>query len=1692
MPLDELVDFAALGISVSDTETTGLNRERNGLTEIASIRGFMEEGKPRLKLFHSFILPLRPAYQDYLRQCEEAKRNGTPPPPYDRRLYEYAIEPAALAVTGTEIERKRKDGPITGLKINGKHVDARPFYEVMNDFLAFTRHGDQDVYYNAPFDRPFLGALIGDVLTHRLAGTDIHMQPAFQQDERLPKNVRATFREYAHTSYHALKPSQQLHILAGVRGLVDVPSSYTNPALYQCLYYGFLAKNGFGPSNTLDDATRALVDAGHGKRGDHSGVEDVIMAARVGLRLANPGIHEMRGLYETILRRVDPHGQALALAPRIRRPRKERVEGDIALQFSAAPESLGEDAVRFWEFLAAFKEAPRINSRLPRHVLRFDEAQHLAVINAERKQPLSLNFLKKCVFFKQMLDSPVLYTMRPYDSTGNRIDVVLRCIDPASGERQVVRDVHYGSLRANVAFLEAHPTQAAGYLSLISRLRKVNRAVGMVLLRERGDSSVDIIVKGHLRAFGECLMHIPPGIDPQQALPALERELETQIKLGIIPEVGHFGEDTDTLSEDDPDELSTQPRKDRHEDAHSSAYTSSHLEDGGQRMSLTLSTAAFACIARRLGESEDSLLSGGVLPTANGAVLVSRQEDKILLRGPTGAFYDFIEMKPGTLSEKPSNLIRDASWLLYRLERIPGTYGLRLEGDMAILDQRDGVDVEALGLLYHVGIPFKAYGTSIKVDAQQLMKNAFHWSLTLSRTQKERKEQIDAAMEGRNPPARGYKEPQRFLQSAQHALLSGKAGAFEMNEKRDCWLLDTAQASGEQPIHHPLLKSAQGIELVYGTKGLIPESSDIKGVHTFRPLFLRDGSMTVHASPLLLALASYRLAQMHIDTSLFPTPSQDSWHVPADTRVKTIQALTEASRFLYWLGKQTGSERLCIESMELHTSGRVTFHLPHLRFLGDTLVYTEALRAYTHLSDVSSDKHIRHLQHHLPDPRKVDARQGDVMQLARSVFEHIDTIDALHHSLNQYLRLFGAAEHAGDPEALIFADALRDDLATLGVLLHELAATPHKHAPMPEVWQAVQTAQEKLAAAVFGNEHLKEDLAVARKALVGGVDADGGVRAETGHGLGTVLLDAALEAARYDPVHFSRDTMVPYRQQVERLLGDSQGRPYPYYARHAAMRYLLELRDASDPVSLQDKVAHYLLAEAFPSYSSAQCEALLALYRHGRTPGTEDQLRLEFLARRSRNAPTEADTLLQQYDLLTHPKTAQLSFDEWLRHHPQPSLEEDVRKAYQRRGKLYIQMATLLNPNRDDTPAFQADYLARGERCLSRAEWTDERIKNFRVRASGQYFSDARKAHIRKEVEFSPDMAHASRRDLLLTIDHEGHEERFKALRLENAYTGYQKNCERLTEDIADPYYLHKQRMRLLGHVEKSLDETHDLLMSKYHHVRDLQGLLALLQQDHAIAGHLDNPAARIGEIGKAVRPIPELTGLHDDTLTQIQDYIAQLRSTLHTHFSGQLNTQKIEHSKDADDTLSCELTDLQHAFTEWRKEKPRTIPAALPEHLYSWLDRASQRLFRVAGVEAVMLDKTTRQVECRVRLPHDKMKRAQYWAELRLAAVGLGLRLPAMPENGGEIHTLQLPLLRRVQRNETAFDAPARPHDIRQAIGAFAVKEGLPAEDEKSFVSRVMKQPDPRSLPKALARAKRHGSNTDEISLMLTVPRQR
>ena len=1732
LPAHELAALADLTpdspLCISDTETTGLNRDRNGLTEIASIRAMRKThgSAPRLELFHSFILPFRPEYQDYLEDCAHAKDAGLPLPPYSRSRYEYEIEPQALAVTGTEILRDRLDGPITGLKVNGKPVAGVPFYAAMDAYLHFTSNGSNEAFYNAPFDAPFLGKLIADVRSYNLARANAHHGHEVQPYATLDADAQHLIHEYADHDYASLTPQQRSNLVKALRPLADIPDPYRNPAHYRCLMYNFLTQFGFGPRSTLDDAIRLTgVDSEHGGRGDHSGIEDVLLAARVALKLIDPETSQIRkihALYGEMLRRVDPHG-SVHEAPQRLNKRGEIVEGDIQLSFSQAPSMLSKKAQHFWGFIEAFDEVTKRNNRVPHHLLHIDTNNHHAVVNVERKNPLILSFLKKSIAQQQAMDSKALTTITPYDSTG-KVDVTLQAIDPATGLPRIIEDIPFGALNANRTFLEAHHEYAENYLTLMAQLYKSDPRVGMVLFRDREDGKSQAVIRGHQRAFGECILPLPHGEELTRAqCEALRESLQVQLKLGAIPNVQQFIPDSEIEEQRDTlrveDELAADSKRILHTEQ--PQFVSELLGTSSNTMQMTMSPLMFACIAYRLGNTPDGLIKKGGVDTLHGRINIRHPRngtgEHYILNGQLEAFHDVVEVDHGSQhhprdaispdGEKPTTLIQDASWLLHRLQRIPGTYGITIKDNMAILDQRAGVDLEALGLLFRVGIPFKAYDRSIKVDIHQLMENAFHWSKELDRAQSERKQERDDDV----APENARFAPPRFLRDVRNHLWHGDAKALEVNEKRQCWILDSSRAMHGQPQHHLLEQHGDGIRLNFANKRLIVEESDIQGPQRLRLTPLMHGGVSVRATPLVLYIATHRLAQRGVDSTSFADPLHPTiWRIPEVHRTLATHTLREASRFVYWLSKATGSERQSIQHMALHAEdGAIICAIPSLAFLARPALFKQMLDVHRDLSDISVDMWIRSLQpgyrrqpssssdSGLPDPYYADRRRDDLLKMVETVRHKSEVMVQLTRRLEDYNKHLGGKGHERNPSSINLTNLLRDDLSTLGLLRHELSSADHAlgspSAHSAQWLASIHLAQTQLGNVAFGAIQLRDDIENARKTIAGTGQQSIGLMGRTAQSMAMAIGEYAEYILRTGPDSDLDIAMQPYHEALAGLVGnDAKDEILQPHAQIAAMRHLLRMATAGTKRPEDAKIADYLLTIGYPEYKPKQRKALLRLYSDGATEtGIAD---INRLFPHFKGVDAKDHWLIRQHQLLTVSAGKPESREAWEAYHPEilEAVEKEIASAYRKRGKHYLRMARIKAEGDLSSDQLLSGYcLGLARECFERSDWshhkiekeiraTEQKINRFRNGDMSARLSSATVAETHEHIALHTAGNAGSKEDLLKTINLPDQEAHAREHILAKAYKRYCSDIDAMhAERIIAPYAGLKQRRALIGDIKKTLKESLDLLKAKPHHVRHIQHALSLLQQDSNLTQSFANEAAiRPQEIGEKINTTPDHVGITDSTLADIHGAIAAQHAYIRDNFLGLLGQHGIEPAATADQSVTIRAQDMVHLFDLWRGEKIRTktrkesAPKEIPHHLHPWLTRAAERLFTCPVVTAVALTKSATDVTCQIELPLEETKRTRAWAQLQLATTGLGLRLPDMPPQETTSIDMVIPLTQRVVRQEQGFDAETTPRQTARALRHFAMSEGAATSHAQHMVEKSMRHArNTRALENALAR---------------------
>lgn len=1631
---DELAQLEALGLTISDTETTGRPPQDLGLTELASQKAVRDaQGHLRHLSFRVNILPFRPLYQDYLGACKAARKRGEPPPPYDRRKYEYEIDPKALAVTGTRFIRQPLNGPITAMEINGKRIKAYPFYEVMEDFLTFTNHGVKDCYYNMPFDATVLAGQISDVRAHALAQS----LTAAEIDQRfghtpLDHDRYEAMHQFANKGYSLLRTSERTEYLRLLKPLVEVPDAYRNSATYRCLLLNYLAVQGFGPSNRLDDAYRNLVDANFTERGDHAAEEDVTMAARVALRIARQQegtIPTVQGLYAKLARAVSPTAKVESLPPR---PRDDGtlVHGDLLLHMGRQSDRLSPEATRFWEFLVGFSQVRRNNGRLPEHVLEkhADGAWGAhALLNAERKQPLTLNLLKKVIFHEQLRHSPVIDRLVTHKSTGTVVDVVMRR-QPGQSEATTIRNVPLGAVRANLAFLNAHPTEADAWLRLIAELKHDDRSdkrVGMILLRPREDASVILALQGHDKRFGECTVYIPPGeaIGDAQVRAAIRAEAQKMLRIGAMPHAGGVTpqELDEYLAEEHgnetPDESSPLPLLDV------------DLDHRGEQLIYTVPEAVFSMMASQLHQSPARLLHQRRLTTADGQGIALRRirqqehgkkETYVRITGTFDALHAYT-LREGEQAhgERFSAILKNACWLYEQFDRLPGNYGLHLKGQMLESHQQQGVDVEALGLLARTGIPFKAYGDRIRVDAGQLMPEAFHYSLTL------RRQQLGRNQERREGKLDGTYAPPAHLPALQRLLLAHPHCALEINERGESWLVDGSRTPQGQRMHYALDLAENNPRLIMKGRHLRAEESQLGDAASWRL------EMTSQDNAILSVRSTAMLALISNQTGLaFPQPDEVTHYTIPAAQVAAVHAAAQkASSFLRTLAHSTGSQRLPIAHIDSLYNGKTVLELPKLDCMRNPHVFTGMLRLHHTLTKGTEHKGAATLAKHLRSISEADERLSDLHMLAAHAADHLPGIAQTVTGLDSILDAFTGSETLNPQKALdherYMLCQLRHELHSSGASLRIDAITRQRYLT------AIEPMQARFSNIAFGTEHFTEHLRMLRKGLASypGTQRTA-VRDLIGQSLASAMDSEAIQLA-YHPDTFHAN-MNAYTEHVQALLQRDQPelddekrerqqkgaeRTMRSYAEHALIRCLYRL--TNDPDSVTFLVIDELMTRAGWHYSTPQKQVLMQLYQYG---PAEIGLTLaaQFPAGKDKRR-WAATQLLEQYDLIARHEHIPEMLAHVQENHPELALqiEHGLRSAYLTRGKRYLLVAQEFAGPR------QSAYLDAAESCFKKAGLDANGIAHEHQLAR-QPKSETTRQTARDAILYATEQDPGNKDDAIRrVIDQPAMEERYRTLLVAREHKLF-RNALLPVITALDPYYEEKQLRELFASIDRFRKEAHDYVVSKPHYLRDLGALIDIgYQQEPTIHAAINGtpPAQRDTLQQRRIheQDMPEMQGIRSDTLATIREAMATQNTAMVDHANAHLKHHQIEATA-IENRLYLPPKALEAMFEAWSKHATQVLP--LPSHLQPWQARVASRLMEGISptVQEVRGAPAKRGVHCWLTLANDMHERNRQWAGFEMALFGTGIKIPTMPDHGGTHHFILRDYVRSIERGQKAF----------------------------------------------------------------------
>lgn len=1582
----ELKTLCELGVTISDTETTGLKAGVNGLTEFASIRSVKAKGaKPpyRLELLHHFVLPLRPQYQDYVEACADARMNNEPPPPYDRSRYEYEIAPQALAVTGTEFIRETPDGPITGMKVLGKQVDAAPFYEIWSnqaaeiDISRFIQDGKQDVYYNTPFDKPFLRELIKDYQAYQLAASNAHTHEEDENDSPDPVYLQiCSDKETEHLSdinYEDANDVERAHILAAIRKKLHTGDALENSSHYQCLMHGFMKAGGSDGPRRLDDAYRALVDPNFDARAEHSAIEDICMAARVACALSghfDGTVPSMLELYTRLVHRVDPQAIISMAPPRTvgENAGKEGrlIEGDIDIRFSKPISKLSKQGKKTWEFLESFFEVTRRNSRAPEHLLDIHPDEHRLVISADRQSPLSLSFLRKWMLFDQLLDSPQFDGFYPYDSTGTRMDVRLKEKDAATNAPAIIEDVPLSSLRANLKWLHANPALLRPTLEAIRDIRHADERIGTVMVRGTVKDGLRLIIKGHQRQFGDVVMNLPKGQTLTECKHQILEQLPPLIKLGVIP----YASSLESANEEEESTAPANPWSGQ-----------SKLMIGSRQIDITIPPEVLQLMALQL--------RAGVIDMAKDRqTITTRSGDKITLEkidaahyrfsGSMDAFRDFVlpnteenVSAAGAVSEKTGNILRDASWMLYRLNQLPGTYKLSVDASGSItLHQPDGVSLDTMNLLYRAKLPFKAYSHHIRIDAAQLMHDAFYWSVHLGRLQEELERDKKRDIEDQRMM------PKPFLGSIQHGLFQGAIGALRMDDLQQCWVKD---AGTQEDVYH-LVDIRDGQRTYHTVDGkLDPISSPISGIQSIEET-TRDGQAVAITSPAVYAVWNRWRKEHGLSTFSINLNGTHRVEIPlSDTdSAAQLESIHNVARHLYQLYRLTGIERLPLTDIRQEQEERLVLSLPASGlFEHSSNLLQELIRLYGDLSGGQFNHLSKQVRQHLPDTTNQRPRDASLPLLCDHIerktdpankqdgIDHIRSMDA---QLTYLLSRLGGAEFQHISESLAYGKQIESDLGTLGFLTHELTRQCAKAAPASDEYhtatqalEQVRTAHEKLFNFFTANERLNEACGVLRKALTGGVEERGMhlIRATAqAKALLTTHHLEQLAGNRFKSLSLLEEAMQPFEASLQRLFVgrdpeiNEQDREAISTAYRGILRQLVfaKLKESANPeisAPRNQMTLRYLVKKSGLQWNEAQLQAMIGLYRSSTDAASLNAARTSLstcFPEQATRGQSSVEMLIIQRQMQADPHFRPASVHEEAG--SQTILEEKIAHAFRVRGLHYLRL--IATPAEQaggaNTHALRREYEQKARTCLTRggmdAAEIEKKIASHRTHVRSRAFLRAQEEIMRETALDDSKLDHH-----LAVIDLDGHEERARTLYLDRSAQLNNRDIERLRQELDDPYALFKHTKSLMAAIHTASEELHDLRMVHYHALRDLAATITLMFQIPSLREAIpDRMADRINTIIGSVAATPEHYGLTHDTMHRVQMAHDGILQDAHRHCIASLNDMQIPYQPVSSNQLSIHIADLARWIDQpimpeqplpeapaLASEKPSTILPATP-----------------------------------------------------------------------------------------------------------------------------------------------------------------
>lgn len=759
-------------VAVLDTETTGLDAgadnatKANGLTQVAMLTAYERttNGKPNGKFaareYNQPILPVSPAYFGWQKAQERGEETA-----YDREVNEYTITADALSVTGTKFTRDDVRGPIREMFVGPVKLDAKPFYEIAPK-LAELLVSHTPAAYNAPFDMPVLVRHFADVLDAKPG----HSEPRLD----IPEEAWAEWQEKVR------EPLQKaLKVPAALRdapGAAQLPPSLTNPAEHVCLMHAAMVHKGFSTQQRLQHIAPSQYGVAFTQDDTaHDALSDVgplvyLLADQFGHFDKVP---TMGDLWDKLMERATTDSVVHTLE-----------NGDIVLD-------LGKDGKKLKPYFEAFREIGERNPRTKAYTgIRDITDNHITLMGREKetdaelegtrrkktfyKQPRHIALLKKTQTHLDMRELDAVVAAEPFDSS-SALDITLKGKD---GGLRTLENVSISSLRSSTPFLRAHPERLEANLDLIRQLGGEER-VGRVILEADG-----ITLKGHHGRFGDVkfLADLSGPVDVDALTESVQTHLDFLMKVGAVPGVhSTTREVAENFGEEAPDDGEGKKG--------GNPEPKTYVQLGNKHaLLMEVKKELFDCVADRMGVDTGEFpaqLAGG------GLVHFDKDSGSYLIEGTVENFRE-INMP-----------LRDASWLLHRLNNLPGIYSGETEiSDSEVkLHFHDGVPMETLQILTQSHVAFTASKTAVTVPLGMMMNDPFHWSQELGNQKNSVKNNLSRA---KPEPAPEY------LKVLREALLDDTITDFESARDGKVWVCDTRHKDLPFDRHNPALVSKDG------------------------------------------------------------------------------------------------------------------------------------------------------------------------------------------------------------------------------------------------------------------------------------------------------------------------------------------------------------------------------------------------------------------------------------------------------------------------------------------------------------------------------------------------------------------------------------------------------------------------------------------------------------------------------------------------------------------------------------------------------------------------------------------------------------------------------------------------------------------------------------------------------------------